>query len=169
MNRIEEVIIVSGIPGSGKSTWVKNNTNPYMTEVFSADTFFLDKNGSYKFDPTKLSQAHSSCLKNFTTRLFNLNTSVKDSCKITLVVDNTNTSAWEIAPYYSLAQAFNIPVKIIRLIVNPHTAFSRNIHGVEKDKVELMAERITKNPLPPFWNIEEINTAHIPELQTNKS
>lgn len=156
MSRVQEVIITSGIPGAGKSTWVRKNTNPYMTEVFSADNYFFDNNGQYHFDPSKLSEAHSSCLRNFTTRLLHLNNLAEDSCKITLVVDNTNTSAWEIAPYYSLAQAFSIPVRILRIIANPETAYHRNIHGVQKDKVEKMAERITLNPLPPFWNVQEI-------------
>lgn len=156
MSRVKEVIITSGIPGSGKSTWVKKNTNPYMTEIFSADDFFRDRNGKYHFDHTKLSEAHSSCLRNFTTRLLHLNSCAEDSCKITLVVDNTNTSSWEIAPYYSLAQAYGIPVKIVRLLVNPESAFHRNIHGVEMDKVKSMAVRLKENPLPLFWKIEEI-------------
>ncbi len=156
MSRVKQVIITSGIPGAGKSTWVRKNTNPYMTEVFSADNFFHDNNGRYRFDPLKLSDAHSSCLRNFTARLLHLNSCAEDSCRITLVVDNTNTSAWEIAPYYSLAQAFSIPVKIIRIIATPDTAFPRNIHGVKKENIERMAERIVNNPLPPFWNIEEV-------------
>ncbi len=160
MSRVKEVIITSGIPGSGKSTWVRKNTNPYMTEIFSADNFFLDKNGQYHFAPSKLSEAHASCMRNFTTRLMHLNSCLEDSCKITLVVDNTNTSAWEIAPYYCLANAFNIPVKIVRIIASPETAYQRNIHGVQKDKVEKMAERISLNPLPPFWNIEEIEAGN---------
>ena len=154
------MIITSGIPGAGKSTWIRNNTDPYMTEVFSADDYFHDRNGQYHFDPEKLSEAHSACLRNFTTRLLHLNNSAEDSCKVTLVVDNTNTSAWEIAPYYSLARAYNIPVKIVRITVNPGTAFKRNVHGVDKDKVEKMAERISTNPLPPFWNVQEIEAGN---------
>jgi predicted kinase len=156
VGRVSEVIITSGIPGAGKSTWVKKNTNACMTEVFSADKYFFDSNGSYHFDPSKLGEAHSSCLKNYTVRLLQLHHDSRPSGGITLVVDNTNTSAWEIAPYYSLAQAFNIPVRIVRIIARPETAFSRNIHGVEKEKVQKMADRIEANPLPPFWNIEEV-------------
>ncbi|MCD4707189.1 MAG: ATP-binding protein [Candidatus Sabulitectum sp.] len=157
MSRVEQVIIASGIPGAGKSTWIRRNTNPYMTEVFSADDFFHDKNGRYQFDPAKLSDAHSSCLRNFTLRLLHLNNCAGNSCRITLVVDNTNTSAWEIAPYYSLSQAFSIPVKIVRIIVAPETAFPRNIHGVNKEMIQKMAERINEKPLPAFWNVEEVN------------
>jgi len=156
VSRIKEVIITSGIPGAGKSTWVRKNTNPYMTEIFSADNFFLNEHGTYLFNPKKLPEAHANCLKNYTIRLLHLVNSKDNSCDITLVIDNTNTSAWEIAPYYSLAEAFDIPVKIIRLVVLPEDAYSRNIHGVEKDKVEIMSKRMEQNPLPPFWNIEII-------------
>jgi predicted kinase len=156
MSRISEVIITSGIPGSGKSTWIRNNTNPYMTEVFSADTYFLSSLGQYRFNQAMLSEAHSSCLKSYTERLLHLCNDHDDSMQITLVVDNTNTSAWEIAPYYSLAQAFGIPVKVVRIIASPETAYRRNIHGVEREKIQKMAERLARNPLPSFWNVVEV-------------
>jgi len=159
MSRIKEVIITSGIPGAGKSTWVRKNTNPYLTEVFSADSFFHDSNGRYKFDPLKLGQAHSSCLKFFTERLIHLYSCADEFCKITLVVDNTNTSSWEIAPYYALAEAFDVFVRVVRIIASPETAFHRNIHGVQKEKILKMEERMRSVSLPPFWNVEEIQTS----------
>jgi hypothetical protein len=72
-------------------------------------------------------------------------------------VDNTNTSSWEIAPYYALSEAFDIPVRIVRIKVSPETAFNRNIHGVQKETISRMAERMHENQLPSFWKIEEIN------------
>jgi predicted kinase len=59
MSRVKEVIITSGLPGAGKSTWVRRNTDPYTTEIFSADSFFHSSNGQYKFDPLKLREAHA--------------------------------------------------------------------------------------------------------------
>ena len=63
MGRVAEVIITSGIPGAGKSTWIRRNTNPWMTEVFSADDYFINETGRYNFQPEKLSEAHCSCLR----------------------------------------------------------------------------------------------------------
>jgi predicted kinase len=157
MSRVKEVIITSGLPGAGKSTWVRRNTDPYTTEIFSADSFFHSSNGQYKFDPLKLREAHASCLKLFTERLIHLYSSSDNFCEITLVVDNTNTSSWEIAPYYALSEAFDIPVRIVRIKVSPETAFNRNIHGVQKETISRMAERMHENQLPSFWKIEEIN------------
>ncbi|PIE51898.1 hypothetical protein CSA37_09650 [Candidatus Fermentibacteria bacterium] len=156
MSRISEVLITSGVPGAGKSTWIRKNTNPNLTEVFSADTFFTDKNGVYRFNPEKLGEAHSECLRRFTERLIHLSEAAGNSYRITLAVDNTNTAIWEIAPYYSLAVAFRAPVKILRFFADPEKAFSRNVHGVQKEKVLQMAQRLENCSFPPFWNVEDI-------------
>lgn len=157
MSRISEVIIVSGIPGAGKSSWIRKNTNPFLTEVFSADNYFIDKFGVYCFDSSKLSSAHSLCLRTYTERLIHLAEAPSGACSLTMVVDNTNTSSWEIAPYYSLAVAYGAPVKILLFQADPTKAHRRNIHGVEKDKVEKMAERVSNLKLPSFWNTQIIN------------
>lgn len=156
MSRIAEVIITSGIPGAGKSSWIRKNTNPFLTEVFSADAYFLDKFGVYSFDSSNLGKAHSSCLRTYTERLIHLAQAEKGACSLTLVVDNTNTSTWEIAPYYSLAVAYAVPVRILRFTADTVKAHGRNIHGVKKEKVEKMAERIRDLKLPAFWNVQEI-------------
>lgn len=156
MGRVAEVIITSGIPGAGKSTWIRRNTNPWMTEVFSADDYFVDESGRYLFQPEKLSEAHGNCLRRFSQRLIALATAEDDCCPVTLVVDNTNISAWEIAPYYSLASAWGIPVRIVRLIADENIAHSRNIHGVEREKVAKMNEKLCRSSLPGFWKITEI-------------
>ncbi|HOP26286.1 MAG TPA: AAA family ATPase [Candidatus Sabulitectum sp.] len=157
MGRVAEVIIASGIPGAGKSTWIRKNTNPWMTEVFSADSFFMDRSGRYRFDPERLAEAHARCLRAFTERLIELAGCPDDSCPVTLAVDNTNICSWEIAPYYSLSTAYGIPVRIVRLKADAALAHSRNIHGVEREKVEKMYTRLCENPLPGFWNVIEVD------------
>lgn len=157
MGRISEVIIASGIPGSGKTTWIRNHTNPWMTEIFSADNYFLDESGVYRFDAERIACAHAWCLRSFTERFMELLNDRTDCCPVTLVVDNTNTTAWEIAPYYSLPSAYGVPVRIVRMIADPARAHARNAHGVERTRVEEMHMKITRGKLPSFWNVEEVS------------
>ena len=84
-----QVKIMRGCSGSGKSTYIKNHFPDAY--VCSADDFWLDKDGNYKFDLSKHGQSHAWCLRKFIDYLekmrqdpYLLNPS---SC---IVVDNTN-------------------------------------------------------------------------------
>jgi len=49
--------IVRGIPGSGKSTIAKTLGGIQI----ESDQYFIDSNGEYKFDASKLHNAHNYC------------------------------------------------------------------------------------------------------------
>lgn len=137
------VIILRGIPGSGKSTFTK--TLAGEVRVVSADHFF-EKSGSYQFDPTKLPQAHGECLRKFVEAL-------QKGFFETLVVDNTNTSVSEVAPYAALALAYGAKLEIVNIQCDPEVAAKRNIHGVPATGVAAMAKRLSDETprLPPWW------------------
>ena len=55
---MEKVLyIVRGIPGSGKSTFAKTLGGQH----YEADMYFIDEEGNYKFDGTKIKDAHKWC------------------------------------------------------------------------------------------------------------
>ena len=58
-----KVIIPRGGSGAGKSTWIER-THPEAL-IFSADAFFINEEGVYGFDVTKLGEAHAWCFKSF--------------------------------------------------------------------------------------------------------
>lgn len=124
-----KVIIMRGIPGAGKSTYVRNNSKDGDV-VVSTDSFFTNEKGEYNFDPYKFPEAHGRCLRLFVQALDRLNLA---DC--TLWVDNTNITVAEIAPYYALAEAYGCDVHILTLRVNPKIAGPRNIHGVPESTV----------------------------------
>lgn len=147
------IVLMSGIPGSGKSTYVKQLQQKLGDDavVCSADAFFM-VNGEYRFDVTKLGDAHGACLNRF-TRWILKGRDVTHFQHMTLVVDNTNLSAVELAPYVALAQAFQMPCEIVTVLCDPSIAAARNVHGVPEAAVKRMDAALRSRELPPFWNV----------------
>ena len=59
----------------------------------------------------------------------------KGDLNIPIVVDNTNSTIAEIAPYYATAEALECEAEIVCVDCHPDLAASRNIHGVSNDDV----------------------------------
>lgn len=137
------VTLMIGIPGSGKSTYIKNNLPG--TTVVSADHFFTGEDGVYRFDPKKLGEAHGTTLRQFLAAL---------SKGFDIVVDNTNTTLVNLAPYEALASMHGATVRFVHLDVDPTVAHSRCIHGVPLETVVKASQQIasTIGQWPPYWS-----------------
>jgi len=149
-----EVIIMQGVSGSGKSTFIKNNFPSAI--VVSADYYFVNVvTGNYEFKSELLGEAHANCLRSYIDTIIAWNTQVEDGV---LVVDNTNCTVAEIAPYAAIATAYGRKLKIICLDIDPKVAAARNLHGVDESNVMVMAERIQNSAkeLPLYWPREVI-------------
>jgi len=152
---MKQVVILSGLPGSGKSTYTAklkslalSNRQDYV--VCSADHFFEDEEGNYNFDPSKIGEAHGACYRKFieavqTTRTYGA----------LIVVDNTNLSSWEISPYMAGANAYSFDVKVVKVRCDPELAFKRQTHGVPRKSFDNMVRNQERMWLPPFWEVEE--------------
>jgi len=119
---MNQLIIVRGLPGSGKSTYAQNYAKEHNYKHFESDMFFID-DGEYRFDITKLKEAHTWC------RL-----QVEDHLEkgYDVIVSNTFTKLWEILPYLST----NANIKIVEC-----TGKFGNKHNVPLDVLEAMASR----------------------------
>lgn len=148
---MKKVILLRGIPGSGKSTyckklWTELSVEGHLVTTFSADRYFLNDKGEYHFDGSKLGKAHGQCLKYFTlfisTRLFG---------DEVLIVDNTNTTTQEMLPYVQLARAFDTPFEVVTIDCDPALAAARNVHGVPTHKCFEMDKRLRSASIPKDW------------------
>ena len=128
-----ELILLRGLPGSGKTTLAKIILQLRSTdepEVLSADDFFEDKEGDYNFDPTKLKEAHNYCQFRCSERM--------RQQKARIVVANTFTQEWEMDEYFKMAERYNYRVHTV-VVENRHG--NENVHGVPEDKLQQMKNR----------------------------
>jgi predicted kinase len=153
---MKSAVIMRGLSGSGKthlacSLMAKANlddglTNPYedfVTVKVSADDTMME-GVRYNFRPEVLPTAHKNCQRNF---LHALQSEVN-----LIIVDNTNIEAWEIAPYYTLAELFGYDV-VIKWVVCPiETCIQRNVHKVPEQVIRGMCNRF--GSIPGHWKQE---------------
>jgi predicted kinase len=124
--KMKELILLRGLPGSGKSTFAKL----FKTiEHYEADMFFMRGNG-YEFDGSKLKEAHTWCQ--------DLVLMAMKRSEPSIVVSNTFTQEWEMEVYYKLAKQFDYRVHSL-IVENRHNGI--NEHGCPEDKIQAMKNR----------------------------
>ena len=129
---MKELFLLRGLPGAGKSTLAESLGGLNM----EADRYFV-YNGKYEFDASKLKEAHAWCQNAVSVWMTN------NVPKIT--VSNTFTQAWEMQPYYDLAEKYGYRVYSL-IVENRHGGV--NEHGVPEDKLIQMKNRFEVQLLP---------------------
>ena len=123
---MKNLFLIRGLPGSGKSTFA----SAIAKAVFSADDFFVTEAGEYKFDSALIKQAHTACQRR--TKL------AMQRGEQPIVVANTFTQEWELAPYLSLAKEFGYRVHSL-VVENRHGG--KNVHSVPDEVITKMRDR----------------------------
>lgn len=119
---------ITGIPGSGKSTFAKKIANEKeILNHFEADLWMVDSQGNYSFDPQKLSFCHYQCQRH---------TQLTMEVGEDVIVSNTSLTKKEAKPYFTLAKKFQYNIELFHL----QSSYG-SIHLVPLDKIEQMKNK----------------------------
>lgn len=125
------VYIMRGVPGSGKSTIAQEIVSDFGGAVHSTDDFFVNQQGEYEFDQSKLGKAHQANLDAFAESL--------DANQPVVIVDNTNIRRWEFAKYIKLANRAGYVVQEVKAPTpEAEEAVERNLHNVPEHAIRRM-------------------------------
>lgn len=120
-----ELVLVRGLPGSGKSTYVKKNLKGY--KHYEADMEHM-VDGKYKWKQENQGKAHNACFDKTKKSLMNGDN---------VVVSNTFTTLKEVNRYTKMADSIGVKYRIVRTTGN-----FGNIHGVPEETIERMKKRM---------------------------
>ena len=154
------LVIVRGPAGAGKSTYVRENYPRAV--VFNTDQFFMTDGPDgpvYKFDPTKLGEAHAACLQGVLTCM--------RSADPLIVVENTFTHEWEWRNYDLAARAVGYVVEMVEIVPRSFNEVrlctQRSTHAVPAPAVYAMAIEFEHcgwavvRPIPDAEKADQIN------------
>lgn len=156
------VVVLRGIPGSGKSTLSREiaalcaarTPTPATCATLSADQYFVGPRG-YVFDVKQIGKAHDACKAAFDDAL-------RRNVADIVIVDNTHTQAWEYAHYVERARASGCRVHVLEMRCPDLTTCvamaKRNAHGVPVPKVVQMFLR---------WDADSSALAFTPRVETH--
>lgn len=128
MKQNNEIVLIRGLPGSGKSTLARLLKGYTHLEA----DMYLEVDGVYVYDASKVRAAHDWCVMSAQSAL---------QRGENVVVSNTFVKEWEMRRYTDLG----FPFRIVELFDS-----WPNVHGVPKDKIEIM--RKGWQMVPATWN-----------------
>lgn len=126
-----EIVLIRGLPGSGKSTMARKMEGYIHLEA----DMFLTVDGVYVYNASIVKDAHDWCVASAKKLL---------EQGLHVVVSNTFVKTWELQRYIDLG----FPFRIIEMQDR-----WPNIHGVPEDKIEAMARGWQQ--LPDKWRHEQ--------------
>lgn len=129
LSKGQELVIVRGHPGSGKTTMAQAFSRVGYAH-FENDSYFTDEKGNYKFDFAFHQVAKDTCEKSVKNALENGQR---------VVVSNTFTKLAEFKTLLDFANQKNIPVRVIEMeLLYP------NVHDVPEEVVKSKIEQFEK-------------------------
>ena len=126
MKQDRQLLLIRGLPGSGKSTYARTLTD---YTHFETDMYFC-LSGESKWVGSEIARAHRWCQAKVYEAL-------KEGKNV--VVSNTFTKKWEMETYFEMAKELGISISVKEM-----TGKYANVHGVSEEHIQKMKSRWEK-------------------------
>jgi tRNA uridine 5-carbamoylmethylation protein Kti12 len=160
------IIVMTGLPGSGKSTAVKQLVAEFLSNnlytqaaVVSSDDFFTDDDGTYDFKLEARPVAHQMCWHKFNEYLGRFR------AKDLIVVDNTNLTNDDRGRYMEAALQHGHAARLVHVkcpievcIARRDPSNPKNVHQIPAETLHEMAARF-QAPRPE-WDYHVVEGGH---------
>ena len=125
-DREKVLIILRGLPGSGKTTFARNlcnqstNLNIHKPEICSSDYYFEKDDGTYEYNPKDVGASHRWAQSE-------LSAMIEDGVSY-IILDNINSQSWEAKRYVEPAINNGYHVEIVQIL----SPWCKNLEELEK-------------------------------------
>ncbi len=139
-----KLLIIRGVPGSGKTTFAKflkqqaEWGGQFFDSVYhyEADNYFIRGSGEYVFNPAELPKAHAWCQGAVRKALSTQYTAM-------VIVSNTFSQMWELEPYLQIAKETDTEVTILTVetLLSDQELAERNVHSCPVEAIARIRNR----------------------------
>jgi len=127
---MRELLLLRGLPGSGKSSLAEILSEKGKHPQYSIDDYFINSRGEYVFEFDKNHLAYKECQKKVEESM--------NSEAPFIIVHNVFSMEWEWEPYFKLASKYSYRVHVV-CVENHHGG--KNVHDVSQEQLEKMAAK----------------------------
>jgi adenylate kinase family enzyme len=136
-----KLILMRGVSGSGKSTLAQKLAENHESVILSTDDYFMVE-GKYLFEPRMIGVNHARNQERARHHM-----SIGTPC---VIIDNTNTQAWEMRPYVETAMELGYEIEIhepdqVSIEEIMRRQESRPDKNLPLETVQRMLDRFEKN------------------------
>lgn len=152
---MSQLIIVRGLPGSGKTTFAKALAQKHFQKaaLFAADDFFMEGD-TYAFDGARLGEAHGWCQRKTLEALQN---------STNVIVHNTFVTSKEFDPYLAMVTQAKVDIRVYNVFdggLCDAKLSVRGAHGVPIGVIGRMRANFTEAPVTEMHVSISDNYAH---------
>ncbi len=158
-----KIILVSGVPGSGKTQEVNRlvkEIGENYTVVVTVNDFFLSC-GTFHYVHLALPYAQEQAQEDFSDALYRVEQGEDIRA---IIVEDIFSSLSEISYYVMAAKSYGYSVEVVTMECDPATAIARQVHGMRPGYIVCRDRDLRARQIPDEWEVTQ-RTVQVPSVE----